>query len=69
MVFFIRLLGYVQSVLKRGGSGGPPPVPRKIFYRIRYKIRQFYAFLDTSDDIYQCCHYKRVDGIYVIYTI
>ena len=48
------------------GVWGPPP---EFFYRKRYKIWQFYAFLDTSNDIYQRCHHKRVDGIYVICII
>ena len=55
-----------EKVVLKVGSGvvwGPPP---DFFYRKRYEIWQFYAFLDTSNDIYQCCHNKRVDGIYVI---
>ena len=66
---FIKLLGLYAICIKivlKGGSGGPPP---ENFYRIRYKIRQFYPFFDTSNDICQCCYNKRVDGIYVICII
>ena len=57
---------YLNYIKGKGGSGGPP---QENVYRIRYKIRQFYAFLDTSNDIYQCCHNKKIDGIYVIWII
>ena len=62
----IRLCSIFTKIVLKGGSGGPPP---EFFYKISYKIRQFQAFPDTSNDIYQCCHNKRVDGIYVICII
>ena len=48
----------IKVVLKGGrGVRGPPP---EKFYRNRYKIGQFYAFLDASNDIIQSCRNKRV---------
>ena len=52
------------KIVLKGGGGLPP----ENFYRIGYKISQFKAFLDTSNDIYQCCHKKKIDGFYVIFA-
>ena len=60
----IKLLCYVNLFLNCIERGLPLE-----FLQIRYKIGQFWAFVDTSTDIYQCYHNKRVDVIKVICII